>query len=64
MPQPLMSKKLKLTSSMRTYFLELIPKMMSFSSGDWNTKVGNQEIPGTIGKFGLGYEQGKGLYLL
>ena len=23
---------------------------------DWNAKVGNQEIPGVIGKFGLGVQ--------
>ena len=30
---------------------------------DWNTKVGNQEIPGVTGKFGLGvqYEAGQRL---
>ena len=30
--------------------------------GDWNTKVGSQEIPGETGKFGLEYrmKQGKG----
>ena len=30
--------------------------------GDWNTKVGSQEIPGVTGKFGLEYrmKQGKG----
>ena len=27
---------------------------MSFSLGDWNAKVGSQEIPGVTGKFGLG----------
>ena len=29
---------------------------MSFSSyiGDWNAKVGSQEIPGVTGEFGLG----------
>ena len=26
---------------------------MSFSSRDWNAKVGSQEIPGVTGKFGL-----------
>ena len=25
-----------------------------FTTGDWNTKVGSQEIPGATGKFGLG----------
>ena len=30
---------------------------MSFSSyGDWNAKVGSQEIPGVTGKFGLGVQ--------
>jgi len=30
--------------------------------GDWNAKVGSQEIPGVTGKFGLGVqnEEGKG----
>ena len=30
--------------------------------GDWNAKVGSQEIPGVTGKFGLGVQmnQGKG----
>ena len=27
---------------------------MLFTIGDWNTKVGSQEIPGVTGKFGLG----------
>ena len=32
-----------------------------FIIGDWNAKVGSQEIPGVTGKFGLGMqnEQGK-----
>ena len=35
--------------------LELIPKKdVLFITGDWNAKVGSQEIPGVIGKFGLG----------
>ena len=34
--------------------LELIPKKdVLFTIGDWNAKVGNQEIPGVTGKFGL-----------
>ena len=27
-----------------------------FIIGDWNAKVGSKEIPGVIGKFGLGEE--------
>ena len=35
--------------------LELIPKKdVLFIIGDWNAKVGSQEIPGVTGKFGLG----------
>ena len=34
--------------------------MMSFSSGDWNAKVGSQEIPGVTGKFGLGTQNEAG----
>ena len=34
--------------------LELTPKKdIIFITGDWNAKVGNQEIPEVIGKFGL-----------
>ena len=35
--------------------LELTPpKDVLFIIGDWNSKVGSQEIPGVTGKFGLG----------
>ena len=35
--------------------LELTPKKEDiFIIGDWNAKVGSQEIPGVTGKFGLG----------
>ena len=35
--------------------LELTPKKdVLFIIGDWNAKVGRQEIPGVTGKFGLG----------
>ena len=43
--------------------LELIPpKDVLFIIEDWNAKVGSQEIPGVMGKFGLGIqnEAGKG----
>ena len=33
---------------------------MSFIIGDWNAKVGSQEIPGVIGKFGLGIQNEAG----
>ena len=43
--------------------LELTSKKdVLFIIGDWNAKVGSQEIPGVTGKFGLGVQmkQGKG----
>ena len=37
--------------------LELTPKEdVFFFIGDWNAKVGSQEIPGVTGKFGLGVQ--------
>ena len=41
--------------------LELTPqKDVPFIIGDWNAKVGSQEIPGVAGKFGLGVEHKAG----
>ena len=38
----------------RQDLLELTPtKDVLFIIGDWNVKVGSQEIPGVTGKFGL-----------
>ena len=46
-------------------FLELRPpKDVFFIIGDWNAKVGNQETPGVIGKFGLGVQNEKGPRLI
>ena len=37
--------------------LELTPqKEVLYIIGDWNAKVGSQEIPGVTGKFGLGVQ--------
>ena len=37
--------------------LELTPKIdVLFIIGDWNAKVGSQEIPGVTGKFGFGVQ--------
>ena len=42
--------------------LELTPKKdVLFIIGDWNAKVGSQEIPGVTGKFGLGVQAGQRL---
>ena len=35
-------------------------KDVPFIRGDWNAKVGSQEIPGVIGKFGLGEQNEAG----
>ena len=41
--------------------LELTPtKDVLFIIGDWNAKVGSQEISGVIGKFGLGVQNKAG----
>ena len=62
MPQPLMSKKLKLKSYMKTYnLLELTPKKdVLFIIWDWNAKVASKEIPGVTRKFGLGVQNEAG----
>ena len=57
MPRPVTVKKLKLNSSMKDLqdLLELTPKKdILLIIGDWNAKIGSQEIPGLTGKFGLG----------
>ena len=44
--------------------IELTPeKDVLFITGDWNAKVGSQEIPGVTGKFGLGVEHEAGQWL-
>ena len=65
MPRPVTLKKLN--GSMKTYktFLELTPKKdVLFIIGDWNGKVGSQETPGVIGKFGLGVQNEAGQRLM
>ena len=60
MPQP---KKLKLTGFCEDlqHLLELIPnKDVLFIIGDWNAKIGSQEIPEVTGKFGLGVQNEAG----
>ena len=42
-------------------FLELTPQNnVLFIIGDWNAKVGSQEMPGITGKFNLGVENEAG----
>ena len=47
--------------------LELTPKKKKkvlFITGDWNAKVGSQEIPGVTGKFGLRVQNEAGKRLI
>ena len=49
--------------------LQGLPELTSkkgvlFIIGDWNTKVGSQEIPGVTGKFGLGVQNKAGQRLI
>ena len=45
--------------------LELTPKKdILFIKGDWNAKVGSQEIPGVTGKFGLDLQNEAGQRLI
>ena len=63
MPQPLMPKKLRLNGSMKDLedFLELtLKKDVLFIIGDWNAKVGSQEMPRVTGKFCLGVQNEAG----
>ena len=56
MPRLVMLRKLKFNSSIEDLqdLLKLTPpKDVIFIIGDWNVKVGKQEIPGITGKFGL-----------
>ena len=50
-----MPKKLKLYEDLQD-LLELTPKKDVLIIGDWNAKIGIQEIPGIIGKFVLGVQ--------
>ena len=44
--------------------LELTPEIdILFIIGDWNAKIGSQEIPGVTGKFGLGIQNEAGQLL-
>ena len=39
-------------------------KDVLFIIGDWNAKIGSQEIPGVTGKFGLGVQNEAGQKLI
>ena len=63
-----MLKKLKLTGWFYEDLqdlLELTPnKDVLFIIGDWDAKVGSQEIPGVTGKFSLGIQNESGQRLI
>ena len=58
MPQPVMLKKLKLKLKLYEDLQDLLEltskKDVLFIIGDWNAKVGSQELPVVTGKFDLG----------
>ena len=55
-----MLKKLKFCEDLQD-LLELTPKKdVLFIIGDWNAKVGTQEIPGVTDTFGLGVQNDAG----
>ena len=58
MPQPVVVKKLNSSVKYLQDLVELTPKKdVLFIIGDWNAKVGSQEIPGVTSKFGLGVQK-------
>ena len=64
MPQTVMLKKLKLNGSMKIYKTFYHKRDVLFIIGDWNAKVGSQEIPGVTGKFGFGIQNEAGQRLI
>ena len=63
MPQPVMLKKLKIEQFYEDLqdLLELTPKkVVLFIIGDWNAKVGSQELPRVTGKYSLGVQNEAG----
>ena len=65
MPQSLMPKKLKLSSSMKRMMPSRVntktqKQKVLFIIGDWNAKVGIQEIPRITGKNSLGIQNEEG----
>ena len=51
-----MLKKLKFYEDLNNLLEQTPTKDVLFIIGDWNAKVGSQEIPGVTGKFGLGVQ--------
>ena len=56
-----MPKKLKLNGSRKTYKPSTThTKDVLFIIGNWNAKIGSQEVPEGTGKFALGVQDGAG----
>ena len=64
MPRPVMLKKLKFYEDLNNLLEQTPTKDVLFIIGDWNAKVGSQEIPGVTGKFGLGVQNEAGQRLI
>ena len=67
MPRPVNAEEAEVESFYEDLqdLLELTPpKDVLFIIGDWNAKVGSQEIPGVTGKFGLGIRNETGQRLI
>ena len=60
MPRPVMLKKLKFYEDLNNLLEQTPTKDVLFIIGDWNAKVGSQEIPVVTGKFGLGVQNEAG----
>ena len=59
--EPDTTKQLNWTDEDLQDLLELTPKKdILFIIGDWNAKIGSQEVPGVTGKFGLGVQNEAG----
>ena len=47
---------IQLTVNQEYFFKNPLSSIFLFTTGDWNAKIGSQEIPGVTGKFGLGIQ--------
>ena len=64
MPQPVMLEKLKFYEDIQDLLDLTSKKDVFYIIGDWNAKVGSQEVPGVTSKFGLGVHNEPGQRLI
>ena len=64
MPQPVMLKKLEFYEDVEDLLELTTQKDVLFIIGDWNAKLGSQQIPGVTGTFGLGIQNEAGQKLI